>query len=237
MATPKKSAAKTTKKAAKKAPAKKASGNPKVRDIKSGRTTTSTPTAAKAWKGKEAKRPHPLDLPSGNTALVKRVGMESFLQGGNVPNVLMPIVQDALENAKQRTNPRQKAMTKKEELDLTKLMAEDPEKIAEMFSMVDVIVTQVVIEPPVRSGHWTEEDRRKDSSILPAFVEGVEDAREGPRVGEFIPFSERNDDLLYVDDVDEEDKMFIFNYVVGGSADAERFRSEAAQRVAALDDK
>jgi hypothetical protein len=34
----------------------------------------------------------------------------------------------------------------------------------------------------------------------------------------------RNDDLLYVDEIDLEDKLFILNFGVGGSRDLEAFR-------------
>jgi len=37
---------------------------------------------------------------------------------------------------------------------------------------------------------------------------------------------ERDEDLLYVDEVDFEDKVFVFNYAVGGTRDLERFREQ-----------
>lgn len=47
-----------------------------------------------------------------------------------------------------------------------------------------------------------------------------------PLVGE-----ERDEDILYVDEVDLEDKMFIMQYAVGGTKDLERFRVELASVV------
>ena len=45
--------------------------------------------------------------------------------------------------------------------------------------------------------------------------------------GEAIPFNQRDEgDYLYVDEVMFEDKMFIFNWAVGGTADLETFRQE-----------
>lgn len=48
--------------------------------------------------------------------------------------------------------------------------------------------------------------------------------------GAIIPIGDdrRSDNLLYVDEVDIEDKMFIFNVAVGGTSDLERFRQESA---------
>lgn len=39
---------------------------------------------------------------------------------------------------------------------------------------------------------------------------------------------DRDDDVLYIDEVDDEDKSFIFNWAVGGTSDLEKFRSEQA---------
>lgn len=45
---------------------------------------------------------------------------------------------------------------------------------------------------------------------------------------------DREDDKLYADEVDDEDKMFIFRWVSGGTSDVEQFRQEQAGNVAAL---
>jgi hypothetical protein len=39
---------------------------------------------------------------------------------------------------------------------------------------------------------------------------------------------DRDDDLVYIDEVDDEDKMFIFQWVTGGTSDVERFRQESS---------
>lgn len=46
--------------------------------------------------------------------------------------------------------------------------------------------------------------------------------------------SERDDSLLYIDELDDEDKLFIFQWATGGSADLERFRTELAGTLGAL---
>lgn len=45
---------------------------------------------------------------------------------------------------------------------------------------------------------------------------------------------ERSDELLYIDEIDEEDKLFLFQWVTGGTRDVERFRSEYAAHLATL---
>ena len=45
---------------------------------------------------------------------------------------------------------------------------------------------------------------------------------------------ERDDDLLYVDEVDDEDKMFIFQWATGGTSDVETFREQARADLVSL---
>lgn len=48
------------------------------------------------------------------------------------------------------------------------------------------------------------------------------------------PGVERDDELLYTDEVDEEDKMFIFQVVTGGTTDIAEFRSESGAAMATV---
>lgn len=56
-----------------------------------------------------------------------------------------------------------------------------------------------------------------------------------PKVHE-VPDDEedRSDDLLYVDEIEDEDKMFLFQWATGGTADLATFREEATAGLAAL---
>lgn len=45
---------------------------------------------------------------------------------------------------------------------------------------------------------------------------------------------DRDDDTLYVDEVDMEDKAFIFQWAVGGTADVEKFRQQSSSVLGAL---
>lgn len=45
---------------------------------------------------------------------------------------------------------------------------------------------------------------------------------------------EKDPDLLYVDEIDEEDKSFLFQAVMGGTTDVETFRAEQSGNVAAV---
>jgi hypothetical protein len=82
----------------------------------------------------------------------------------------------------------------------------NPQAMKDMMELVDAVVIHSCLEPQV--------------SAIPM----------GPR-GQGLIDSNRNPDILYVDEVDIEDKMFIFNYAVGGTSDVESFRQELATTV------
>lgn len=44
----------------------------------------------------------------------------------------------------------------------------------------------------------------------------------------------KDDALLYVDEIEDEDKAFIFQYVTGGTKDLEQFRQQATEQLASL---
>jgi hypothetical protein len=52
----------------------------------------------------------------------------------------------------------------------------------------------------------------------------------------FVPEDEadRDDDLLYTDELEEDDKMFLFQWAMGGTEDLATFRDEAEQSLVAL---
>jgi len=160
-------------------------------------------TSAQEWKKPKSM---PLDLPSGNTALVKNPGMRAFLEADLLPNSLMPLVTEALERGKP---PSREALQGK---------VQDLDMVQQMLQSIDDITIYCVVEPPVRSDRWTTHD----------------EVPKGYQIGEKIPDTLRDEDLLYIDEVDDQDKMYIFNWAVGGTRDLERFREEYEESLAAI---
>ncbi|PYS90475.1 MAG: hypothetical protein DMF62_04750 [Acidobacteria bacterium] len=78
-----------------------------------------------------------------------------------------------------------------------------PEMMRDMMTLVDAVVCQACVEPRV--------------APVPTDAKGQQLTPEY-----------REQSILYVDEVDIEDKMFIFNYSVGGTADVDSFREESA---------
>lgn len=81
-----------------------------------------------------------------------------------------------------------------------------PEKLMEVLETVDRVVEYIVVQPVL---------------IRPV---KVEDGTET-----LLTDAERLDGVVYTDMVDLEDKMFLFNYAVGGTRDVATFREEFAE--------
>lgn len=146
-------------------------------------------STAKQWKSGKTTE---LKVPSGNVCLVRKPdGMQAFMVNGKIPNSLMPLVTNALDEKSDG------------ELDMQAILA-DPEKMTDMMALIDSITVATVVEPRV--------------SLTP--VEGTD----------------RDDDKLYVDEIDMEDKLMIMGFALGGVKDLEQFRKSTTDHVAIVAD-
>lgn len=157
-----------------------------------------------------------LSVPSGNVALVRRPdSVRIFMGNGSIPNTLLPIIEEAL---KKKSDGDEGGVAAE---DLAKMAMDSPQIVDDMMSMTDNIIIQCVIDPVV--------------SPIPVFE--IKHAEQGlcetALIGQPIPFGHpaRDEEALYVDEVDAADKQFIFNWCMGGSKDLERFRGEASEHV------
>lgn len=161
------------------------------------------PTSVSEWKRKAGSD---LKLPSGHVCRVRNPGMKAFLSAGLIPNSLIPIVTEALTRGESPSGGASKqdaAVEKKLQEELTS----DPKLLTDMIDAIDNVTVYCVLEPKVNPTPMREIPKDDGS------VELVED------------FDAKDPELLYVDDVDFEDKTFIFNWAVGGTRDLERFRA------------
>jgi hypothetical protein len=152
-----------------------------------------------------------LKLPSGLTVRARRVELRAFLKHGNVPNPLMEIVTETLD--------------KGASMDVNKMVATDEGKIDldmvnDAYDMVENLVMSCVVEPKVHPMP-TQDDLAVWNEEHP------DDPKDDPE-------QLLDDDLVYINDVDDEDKMFLFQWASGGTADVERFREEARTDMATL---
>lgn len=172
-------------------------------------------TTAKGWKRNKGQE---LELPSGNVALVKRPGPEALLSNGILPDTLMPIVQQAISKGK-GLRPQD-----------TQSMMEDPEQIAGMLESMNRLLVHVVVEPVV-AYHQCQAEIGAEWVLISEDDRGSEEPCSNCGVKH-----PGDDDVIYTDEVDLEDKMFVFQYAVGGTRDLERFRSEHAAGLGNLSD-
>ncbi len=101
--------------------------------------------------------------------------------------------------------------------------AGDMGQITKMLQAFDRIVVRTWVQP----------------AVVPTFgiadpISGVWRMPRDQEVGQDLPEGDRNDDELYVDEIDLEDKMFTFNYVVGGDPDLATFRTQFGQSLEGL---
>lgn len=180
------------------------------------------PTPASAWKGREEFEGFDLPLPSGNVARVRRITPTAFLNGGTIPDSLTDIIRRAI-HTKKGLNPK----------DLDKI-AEDPSQLASALEMLDKTLCRVIVQPEVQ--------------MPPACDVAVPDGycgeyantpvHETPSRSGHHTYHEgtRDGNILYADQVDLEDKMFVFQWAVGGTADYEQFRQEQQASLESLQD-
>lgn len=178
-------------------------------------------TQASEWK--KVSRGDEITLPSGNVALIKRPGMEQLFSAGVLPDELTKIALEKVGEAQggPQDHKKKKAVQNLDTEMLQKFM-EGESAITDIFMSFDRITEMCVVEPPVlwhmrrkvtEDGHQVTDDKDKI-------------------VYEPIPYSERDENVLYTDDVDMEDKTFIFNYVVGGTRDIASFREQYGDALA-----
>ena len=86
----------------------------------------------------------------------------------------------------------------------------DLENMEEMYNMVDSVVVFCAIEPVIHE--------------VPT--------RTTPEGPQDIPLDERDATKLYVDEIDETDRMFMFGVATGGTRDLETFRNGLTQQLA-----
>lgn len=171
-------------------------------------------SAASAFKKAKKTSSSEVELPSGNVVRVKMISMTDLLSENIIPDTLTALVTEKLGGSKKK----KAAKASDEEV---RELIKNPKQLSDMFDVFDRIAAKVVLEPEFVY------HRRQ---ILDADGEPVT-----PEEWESIPDEERDEDLVYTDEVDLDDKSFLFQFSVGGTQDLERFRSETGAAVGELE--
>lgn len=132
----------------------------KNKKAKKDSKTMADVTSASAWKktAEEDNEPIPLEVPSGNTCLVRPVGMQAFLAENLIPNSLLGIITTTLDKA-------EKGETIDEDVLIEGFIADirtDPAKLADMIKMADACTLYCVLQPEVLPSPKVNEPRLPD---------------------------------------------------------------------------
>lgn len=147
-----------------------------------------------------------LELPSGNSVKARRVPITELLSGDDMPDSLTEIVQTMLN--------QQDGKNVAEEADKAKAnILNDASKIADMMDLFDRVAARIVVEP--ETVYYREQD---------------EDG-----VWHEIPDEDRDEELLYTDEISFEDKNFLFQWSVGGETSVAAFRTQAGAAVGSVE--
>lgn len=152
-----------------------------------------------------------LTLPSGATCQARRPGVQGLIAAGMLDNFdqLTSLVKtEHIDKNTPRGIAAQEKVTAADVAHATKVMTEDSDKLMTALQLMDRLTAYVVIQPAV----WVDY-KMKDGDE----VESDEDfAKRAAKA--------KADEAIPVRVVDDNDKMFLLNWAVGGSADLAAFR-------------
>lgn len=200
---------------------------------KTAEKQVTTKSRAGKWREKR-KQGVELLLPSGEDCLARRRDIQEFVREGSIPNSLLPAVKAAISE----TNPNVNMS------DIAK-DSDSMDVLRDTIEMLDSIVIKVVVDPvvklvPLRKKFKKGMEPTATEVIDAAFYEVDE---SGNFVLETIPEEERDldeqgnpldVDWIYADQIDLEDKFFLFSWAQGGTSDIEKFRAEQASNVESI---
>lgn len=153
--------------------------------------------APNAWLASGVGQMEDLTVPSGQTCLVRRPGLEGLIKAGVLRNV---------DNLSAIVNERHVKKSKKGAQSSVNVdsILQDPQALESIMHTVDKAVCYCVVKPEIVMAP-------NDITL-------------------------REQGVVYTDMIDIEDKMFIFNFVVGGTRDLETFRGGLNDAVGGVDD-
>lgn len=157
-------------------------------------------------------------LPSGQTVIAQRIGIEEILSTGS-GDQMDTLTSYVLSNHIDRVRGPQDRKPKQSEQEQTvteaeveRIITERPEMISSTLSMFDSLLPAIVVKPPVRPHTRKNEQGEVES----------------------IPADERTPGAVYTDRIGLEDKVFLFQWAVGGLPNPD-FREQSGQPVGAME--
>lgn len=151
-----------------------------------------------------------MELPSGFVVKVRNPGgLRAFVGNGTIPNSLMLIIQKGIKKGSA-------AGLEDEIMPDGKL---DTKMMAEMNDLMDTIAMNTIVDPKI-APKLTQVDLDRYNELNGTTFTDIEDIR--------------SDEVLYIDELPEDDKAFIFQWIQGGTRDLEEFRRKLEQNLAVV---
>src|SRR6185369_5757217 len=183
---------------------------------------------ATAWK-QGGERLTDLEMPSGQMAQVKLPGVTGLVKAGILDSLdsLTGLVKSEHIDRVQKGAPTTREITPE---DLQEL-AGNTDQLVKVLDLMDRVVEYAVVQPPVLRPVQRDEVGKPilmwrgklndDSSQL---MEEID-----------LPDEERDPEQVYTDMIDAMDKVFTFQFVVGGVRDLETFREEFGETLGSME--
>lgn len=148
-----------------------------------------------------------LTTPRGQTCRARKMSIEDMIKAGVLmeADALTAQIKKYTKKVKKGKPSGQGAPSYSSEIDEKKLL-EDPSAITSLIGMIDKALPHIVVSPKVAL-HYTSQTVGKT------------------RVTKLIPPEERDQNLVYTDQIDFEDKMFLFDWAAGGLSAMLQFRN------------
>lgn len=164
-------------------------------------------TPNNVWGQKPVDDTMELTVPSGQTCTARRIGLDALMEAGILGEA------DTLTGIVDRKHVRRvrgaNGVADHDDIDADSVM-KDPEALKAVMVLADKAVPHIVVEPKVVC-HWDDK-------------------------GQSIPVERRVEGVIYTDMIGFEDKMFLFDFGVGGSSDVARFRERSEAALAGVGD-
>jgi hypothetical protein len=151
-----------------------------------------------------------LTLPSGQTCHARRIGLEAIMTAGllgEADSLTAMVDRQHVQRVKNKDGSVMETIN-------ARTVMKDPKALQSIVLLVDRAAPFIVAEPLVR-----------------CHVEELPDGKTRN-----IPAEDRDKDSVYTDQIPLEDKMFLFEYAVGGTRDVDRFREQSGAAVAGVAD-
>lgn len=171
-----------------------------------------------------------LEMPSGQLAQVRRPGVTGLIKAGLLDGLdtLTSLVKtEHIDRVKKGEGGPAKAVTSED----VKLLSQDTGRLLKALDLMDSITEYVVVQPFVLRPVERDDDGK------PVLIWKGKLEEDGSQIMEEIPLADDKRALgqIYTDSIDPTDKVYLFQFVVGGVRDLEQFRQEFGETLGNLE--